>query len=366
MLVGDWVPEEHHLLDFDRLPRLPVRHAVVSDVRQQRGVNQHNYLCHYNGRFWAMWSDGPEIEDRVGQIVKFATSEDGLKWSTPRPLTPYPPDSSPDSPRYNTRTTDGFRWISRGLWVRNGELLALVSLDEAAGFFGPSLALHAFRWQPVRDHWEDLGAIQQNAINNFAPEKLPQGQWAMSRRKHDYKDSGVQFLIGGVGSIQDWKSYPVVAESESELKAEEPIWWALPDGNLVSLFRDNGRSGYLYRSFSTDGGRTWTRPVKTDFPDARSKLYGLRLSDGRYALVSNPHPRRRDPLTLAISNDGLVFDRMFYLVGGRHVDYPHMIEHDGHLYIAHSGGKRSVEIQRLNLRDLDKVPLPRTPLVALE
>ncbi len=39
------------------------------------------------------------------------------------------------------------RYISRGFWQREGELLALASLDEAAGFFGPGLALHAFRFE---------------------------------------------------------------------------------------------------------------------------------------------------------------------------------------------------------------------------
>lgn len=358
MLAGDWVPSDPHSIDFDNLPRIPVRHVVVSDVRARKGVNQHNYLIHHDGQFWAMWSDGPEIEDRVGQVVKYATSPDGVNWSEPKFLTPYPPNSGPDSPYYNTRNKEGLRYISRGFWVREGQLLALVSLDEAAGFFGPSLALRAFRWNPSAQRWDDIGVVQDNAINNFPPQQLPTGEWGMSRRMHDYSKSGVQFLIGGVAALNQWQSVPVVREDESALKAEEPIWWTLPDGNLMALFRDNARSGYIFRSFSTNSGRTWSVPVKTDFPDARSKIHGTRLSDGRYALVSNSHPQRRDPLTLALSDDGLVFNKLFYLVGGRHVDYPHMIQHEGNLYIAHSGGKRSVEIQIVRLADLNKLKMP--------
>lgn len=358
MLTGDWAPADHHQIDFDNLPRLPVQHIVVSDVRARRGVNQHNYLIHYEGRFWAMWSDGPEIEDRVGQVVKYSTSIDGVKWDEPRLMTPYPPGSGPDSPHYNTRNMEGFRYISRGFWVRNGQLLALASLDEAAGFFGPSLALHAFRWNPATKDWDAAGVVQDNAINNFPPKKLPTGEWAMSRRKHDYRQSGVEFLIGGKATLNDWKSFPVMSDKNSALKAEEPLWWTLPDGNLVSLFRDNGRGGYLYRAFSTDHGRSWSKPARTDFPDATSKFHGLRLSDGRYVLVSNSHPKRRDPLTLAVSDDGLVFNKLFYLVGGRHVDYPHVIEHDGSLYIAHTGGKRSIEIERVRLTDLNAAIKP--------
>ena len=144
MLAGDWVPEDTHEIKFSELPRVPSQHVIVSDVRKSDGVNQHNYLIHYEGKFWAMWSDGPGVEDQVGQRVKYATSLDGLKWSKPEYMTPEPPQSGVGSKHYGTRTDQGFRWISRGFWLRDGKLLALVSLDEAAGFFGKSLMLFAY------------------------------------------------------------------------------------------------------------------------------------------------------------------------------------------------------------------------------
>ncbi len=374
MLAGDWLPEDPHHLDFNKLPRVPAGHVVISDVRAQGsttaeldhengGVNQHNYLAHHDGQFWAMWSDGPGIEDRVGQRVKYATSPDGLKWSEPKFMTPIPPNSGPDSPHYGTRTDKGMRWIARGFWKRDGELLALASLDEAAGFFGESLELRAFRHDKTSGAWEDVGVVFKNTINNFPPLKLRTGDWMMSRRAYDYKTSGVHFLVGGVKSLGDWQSFPVLG-SASELKAEEPDWWILPDNTLAAVFRDNRRSGFLYRAFSTDDGRTWSTPVKTNFPDATSKISGLRLKDGRYALVSNPNPKRRDPLTLSISDDGIVFTKMIYLVGGRHIDYPHVMEHDGSLFIAFAGGKQSVEVLKVNLGDVDAVSMPSKPLLA--
>ena len=320
------------------------------------GVNQHNYLAHHDGQFWAMWSDGPGVEDRVGQRVKFATSADGLKCSTPKFLTPVPPNSGPDSPHYGTRTENGMRWISRGFWQRDGELLALASLDEAAGFLGPSLELRAFRFDKASGEWRDAGLIFDDTINNFPPMKLRTGDWMMSRRQHDYKTIGVHFLVGGVKALRDWQSFPVLG-SASELKAEEPDWWILPDQTLAAVLRDNRRSGFLYRAFSKDDGRTWSTPQKTNFPDATSKISGLRLRDGRYVLISNPNPKKRDPLTLSISNDGLIFTKMLYLVGGRHVDYPHVIEHGDSLFIAFAGGKQSVELLKVKLSDVDAVKM---------
>jgi hypothetical protein len=354
MLEGDWVPEDTHQINFDSLPKVPSEHVVVSDVRAVNGVNQHNYLVFYEGKYWVMWSDGPGVEDRVGQRVKFATSLDCLHWTQHQFLTPEPPESGEGTEFYGQRTDKGFRWISRGFWQREGELLALASLDEAAGFFGPSLTLHAFQLNPEAESWEDLGVIYDNAINNFPPKKIPSGEWMMSRRPYDYKEKEVHFLVGGVKAIDQWESFPVLGSS-SELAAEEPLWWLLPDDNLMALFRDNRKSGYLYRSFSTDNGRTWSNPTQTNFPDATSKLHGIRLSDGRYVLVSNANPRQRDPLTLSISDDGIVFNKMSYLVGGRRVDYPHVMEHNGYLIVAFSGGKQSVEVLKIKLSDLDNL-----------
>ncbi len=363
MLAGDWLPADPHQIDYAKLPRVPSQHVVVNSVREQKGVNQHNYLAHHAGRYFLMWSDGPGVEDRVGQRVKFTSSADGLNWAEAKYLTPVPPNSGPDSPLYNTRTDKGMRWISRGFWEREGVLLALATLDEAAGFFGESLALHAFRWEPANDTWTDIGVIADNAINNFPPKQIPSGEWMMSRRPHNYKSAGVDFIVGGVKSITDWQAFPVLGTSD-ELKAEEPLWWTLPDNSLAALFRDNRGSKFLYRSISTDNGRKWSTPVRTDFPDATSKLHGQRLSTGKYILVSNSNPRARDPLTIAISDDGLVFTKLAYLVGGRHVDYPHSLEHDGHLLVAFAGAKQSVEVLRIKLTDLDAIVMPAS--VALD
>ncbi|MBX3178115.1 MAG: exo-alpha-sialidase [Candidatus Hydrogenedentes bacterium] len=350
MLQGPWVPENTHDINFDTLPRIPSRQAIVSDARPHDGVNQHNYLTYYGGKYWAMWSDGPAVEDMAGQRVKFSTSPDALEWSAPEFMTPIPPNSAPDSPVYNTRSEEGFRWISRGFWQRDGELLALASLDESAGFFGPSLELHAFRYNKETGAWDGLGVAYKNAINNFAPKKIPSGEWMMSRRTFDRH---VHFLVGGVQAFDQWESYPVVFYGDERLKAEEPYWWVLPDENIMALFRDNNRSGYLFRSFSTDNGRTWSPPAKTNFPDATSKFNGLQMSDGRYVLVSNANHQKRDPLVLSLSDDGMVFNKMGYLTGGRHVDYPHVIEHDGHLLVAFAGSrKQTCEVLKIRIADL--------------
>lgn len=361
MLAGEWVPDNTHDINFFNLPHVESEHSVVSDVRYAWGTktHQHNYLVYFDNRFWAMWSDGPGLpregltakehrgrvpgHDRPGQMVSYSTSEDGVNWSEPRYLTDPP-------------FTDGFGWIARGFWVRDGKLLALATLYNAPGYRGDGLQLHAYEMISGKEHeWEHKGLVYDNAMNNFPPKKLPNGEWMMSRRD---SVGNVYMLVGGAKNFNDWESVPVISYQDEEVHAEEPYWLILPDNNLVAFFRDNKGSGFLYRAFSTGNGRNWSRPVRTNFPDARSKFSGLRLSDGRYILVSNSNPKKRDPLTIAVSDDGLVFNKMGYLVGGRHIDYPHVIEHDGYIYVAFGGAKQTVEVLKIPIAELDKLKMP--------
>lgn len=124
MVSASWIPREERFIRFDQLPKIPSSHSIVNDVRAVNGVNQHNYLAYFEGCNWVMWSDGPGIEGRVGQRVKFATSVDAVTWVPGGFITPIAPNSGPESPVYNTKSSSGFRWTARGFWVRNEQLIA--------------------------------------------------------------------------------------------------------------------------------------------------------------------------------------------------------------------------------------------------
>lgn len=344
-------------IDFRKLPRIPSKHAIISDVRDFGGkkVHQHAYLAYFKGRYWAMWSDGPGLpkpnilpekhrnlvpgHDRPDTRVSFATSKDGLTWSEPAGL------SGP--PR-----VEGFGWIARGFWVRDGELIALASHFNAPGYPGKGLSLEAFCWDDTENKWLAHGTVLDDTLNNFPPKRLPSGEFMMTRRDHQRQ---VTVMIGGTDAIDKWKTQPLAAY-DGKGRPEEPYWYVLPnEKTIVGLVRDNGRSGRLLRTYSLDIGRTWTKLVKTNFPDATSKFFALRTSRGYYVLVSNANPQKRDPLTIAVSDDGVVYRHLFYLVGGRHIDYPHIIENDGQLMIAFSGAKQTMEVLNVLLDDLDRM-----------
>jgi BNR repeat-like domain len=345
-------------IDFAALPTVPGKHAVVSVGDEKWQFRLHNYLARYDGRYFCFWSHGPVIEDQATQHLQYATSRDGLEWSEPAVLAGPP--------------REGFGYVARGLWLRDGQLLALASLFEAPGYDGGQLELVAFRWKSDQNTWQPAGRVFDDALNNFAPKKLPSGEWMMSRRA---SDRSVSLLIGGVSAIDDWQVIPFSAYRLSGGGSpEEPYWWTIGGGAIVGVFRDNSRGGRLLRSFSTDNGRTWTRVVRTNFPDATSKFNVLKTSRGYWVLVSNPNPKGRNPLCLSTSTDGLVFTRMTrlpipeklagveWVENSRHgtatyesLQYPHVIEHDGSLLIAFSRRKQTVEVVRIPLAEVDAV-----------
>lgn len=331
-------------IDYDALPRLKGPHAVVCPTTDELKFQLHDYLIHYDGKYWCVFSHGPVVEDVPTQFVSYATSDDGLTWGKAQPVMP-----PPEAP---------YAYIARGLWLRDGELLTLAAHFRDKGAFGVNkeLKLQAFVWDKTAKSWKFKATLYDNAINNFAPQKLVNGEWLMTRRDARFS---VYMLSGGVKGLDDWQSFPVVKRlGIPGFSPDEPFWWQLPDGRLHALFRDNGGSNRLYQAFSADSGRTWTRPQLTNFPNATSKCFPLRLSNGAWALISNANPKwGRRELHLSLSEDGLTFTRMARLEipsqQATTFQYPHAIEHDGHLLIVFSQKKRQSEVLKVPLSEIE-------------
>ncbi|MBL8177045.1 MAG: alpha/beta fold hydrolase [Bryobacterales bacterium] len=333
---------------LDALLPVPVETITVyRGVETMTGFNMHPYLAWFDGRFWAIWSCNKIRDLQAGQYVRYATSRDGVTWSESRMLTP-------------SEEKENYRYFARGLWVRNGELIALAARDEAVRpLFGPGLELRGYRWN---GRWSEPFLVAKDAINNFAPRLLASGDWMMTRRDHKMRAS---LLIGGRTSPSAWKAVEVPKPAGGAM-LDEPEWWTLPNGALSTAFRDGSRSRRLFRSFSTDGGGRWSSPVPTDFPDAMAKFNVLRLSNGAYAMASCPNPSgKRIPLCLSLSDDGVVFDWMMILRGrdtvyryagkdpgyaGYH--YPQLLEHGGYLYVIHSENMEDIVLLRVALKDI--------------
>lgn len=362
-------------IDYDTLPVLKGEHRVIHPAQPSPDVEPgeklelnrlrlqlHNYLLHHGGKYWCIWSDGPRIEDWPTQEIKYSTSSDGLNWSVAESLT-----GTPEEP---------YAYIARGLWFRQGKLLALAARYKGKGAFGSDkeLRLLAFRWVPETGEWVEEGLVYHNAINNFPPQKLSGGDWILTRRDARFN---VSVLIGGREALDDWRDYPVVdVKGVPGFRPDEPIFWPLSGGGILNaLFRDNGGSQRLFHATSADEGKSWSAPVLSNFPNATSKIFSLETSRGYRVLVSNANPTvARRELHLSISKDGEQFIRMARLevptppvvsgmeslwkkfnAGIASLQYPHAMEKDGYLWIVLSRNKVQTEIFRVSLESVETV-----------
>ena len=139
----------------------------------------------------------------------------------------------------------------------------------------------------------------------------------------------------------------------------EPSQYLQTDGTIVMLFRDQKSTFRKMAALSRDSGETWSEPMLTDIPDGRTKQCAGNLPDGRAFMVScTANGKRRWPLVLQLSSDGITFDKAILLRSGSAADlpprryngryktpgysYPKAIVWNNTLYIGYSTNKEDV------------------------
>jgi predicted neuraminidase len=75
------------------------------------------------------------------------------------------------------------------------------------------------------------------------------------------------------------------------------------DGTLVAYLRDNGGSGHIKISESTDDGQTWGPVTLSELANPGAGIDGVRLANGHFCLVYNDTSRGRNSLAVSISAD---------------------------------------------------------------
>jgi predicted neuraminidase len=104
------------------------------------------------------------------------------------------------------------------------------------------------------------------------------------------------------------KTWTSTGEIHSRIGNIQPAVVEVDQQHLIAYARRGGdynprKDGFLVRSESRDGGRTWTSGVDSEFPNPNSAVEFLRLKSGNLLLIYNDHMNRRTPLTAALSTD---------------------------------------------------------------
>ena len=341
------------------LPRLPSAERICVFRSDGEGYVNNVLLNKFRGSYYCMWQNSRRDEDTPDTRVLYAVSADGRSWSGPR-LLAAPTDSCFGSP---------------GGWLQRGDSLAVVlnyvdAADRSLGgtawavVTGDGSGWTAPRPLLMADGTPVDGIMEQD------PLLLGDGPSCVGR------------TVGAVHFRPGLQVCPVYTDEPSGLsgwtaaefpsgegKPLEPSQYLRDDGALVMLFRDQASSFVKLASISFDEGVSWTPTALTEIPDSRSKQCAGNLPDGRAFMVWNPTGcKSRRALSLAVSSDGIIFNRAWLLAGPSDLpprrspgkfktlgyNYPKAFVDSDALWISLSENKEDAVLFRVPLNSLER------------
>jgi predicted neuraminidase len=146
---------------------------------------------------------------------------------------------------------------------------------------------------------------------------------------------------------QSWSALGEVRSAKGNI---QPAVVEVAPNHLIAYARRGGgygpvTDGWLVRSESRDGGKTWSEGTNSAFPNPNSAVDFLKLSSGALLLVYNDHMWKRSPLMLALSDDQ---DRTWPVKralasGENSYAYPIAFQaRDGRIHIVYTSDQRKV------------------------
>ena len=151
----------------------------------------------------------------------------------------------------------------------------------------------------------------------------------------------------------NWQRLPDFAVVD-DLATIQPTLLDHGGGVIQSLMRVR-KKGPIAESWSRDGGHTWSRLQATTLIHPGSGIDGVRLPDGRLALVYNDHPTERTPLVVALSRDGRTWKTAVTLedIPGEY-SYPAcIVDSQGMLQITYTYDRKSIRYAKIDPAKLD-------------
>jgi len=104
---------------------------------------------------------------------------------------------------------------------------------------------------------------------------------------------------------ETWVKGPELTPEEAGWGVIQPSLWESAPGHVHMMLRSSrGGRAPIWRSDSTDGGKTWGKVYRTDMPNNNSGLDVCKLPhSGTLVMAYNPTTENRYPLQLALSED---------------------------------------------------------------
>jgi hypothetical protein len=280
---------------------------AAADLTDGKGWTYHHHvdLAAWKGRLYLAWNSTEKDEDVWPSRELFATSTDGVTWSSPQEL--FPMGVSTGSRMYFFRAPTGRMLAIAGLRTTQEQMTerkkgALVVREISADHtLGP---VHVLRPPADPANAKSLPRFQDAADKHFveACDQLLANKPFLEQADYGYLlDDAVRM------KWHDVNTWPAAEPSRDEFKrfGKAMSFYHRKDGALVAVMK------WGWVLVSLDEGETWSSPVRPGtFISGMAKAWGQRTADDRYALVYNPHLQHRYPLVIVQGDDGIDFRDM--------------------------------------------------------
>ena len=313
----------------------------------------------FKGALYCMWQSSQKDEDSADTWIAYSRSTDeGKTWCKPMTL---------------VAPIDYGYCSSGGWWTYGDSLYAYINtwpsnLNPKGGYTRYIKSNDGLTWTQPQDVLMADGS-RLDGIFEQDPHALPDGRIVNSA----HMQPGLHICpiyTDDPSGVRGWKrgsfQYSGTGDQSTEM---EPSWYYKPDGTVVMIFRDQSSSYHKLAAVSTDRGETWSKSVKTNMPDARTKQSAGNLPDGTCFMAGNPVTNKaRKPLALTLSKDGTTFDKAYLLRDANSIQplryegkakssnsgysYPKSMVYGNYLYVSYATNKEDVEYSRIPLSSI--------------
>lgn len=283
------------------------------------------------GRLFITFYSGGETEAPGNYVVLKKSDDDGVTWSDILAV---------NAPQFPARAFDPCLWIDP-----MGRLWWFWSQQETGQFDGVGGVWYVRCDQPEEETLTFTEPFRfANGVMMNKPTVLKNGTWLFPCAIWtDACYSGMPVVEGikaerfsnVYASTDHGKTITLLGSADIPNRCfDEHMTVELSDGRLLMLVRTHYGIG---RSFSYDGGKTWTPGEDSGISGPNSRFFIRKLASGRILLVNHYHFQGRNNLTAMLSEDDCVSWKGFLLLDERGaVSYPDGTEDtQGNLYIVY-------------------------------
>ncbi len=310
-------------------------HEDIFPVEARPTNNCHaSTLLPVAGGVLAAWFGGTkEGQDDVG--ILYARRIDGV-WTTPVML-----ERTHNEPHWNPvlfRMPNGniYLFYKIGKTIPTWRTYCRISLDEGATF-GEELEL-------VKGDIGGRGPVKNKPLllsdgSVLAPASYEPGSLAETGEKN-----WQCFVDRTTDNGNTWTRTDFIPKPEG-LSVIQPTLWESKAGTVHMMTRSDGE--FIYRSDSTDHGKTWCELYPTSIPNNNSGIDCAKKADGVLALVYNPVGSKwgkRTPIQVIFSRDnGSTWSEPIILHDGAgEFSYPAIIPVGDRFCITYTGCRQTI------------------------